>query len=68
MIADGKTRNTSYDERVKIQEKRRADKTTRDKKFQDAFDALAKDRDEAKKRQVADDKKPGTQAVLDALK
>lgn len=68
MIADGKTRNTGYDERIKTQEKRRVDKTTRDKKFQDALDVLVKDRDETKKRLVADEKKPGTQAVLDALK
>jgi hypothetical protein len=68
MMNEGKTRNTSQDERHKTQEKRRADKTVRDKKFQDALDILVKDRDETKKRLVADEKKPGTQAVLDALK
>lgn len=61
MAADSKTKGTA-------QEKRRGDKAARDKKFQDALDGLVKDRDETKKRQAADDKKPGTQAVLDALK
>jgi hypothetical protein len=36
--------------------------------MQDALDVLVKDTDESKKRRTADEKKPGTQAVLDALK
>ncbi|ORY26571.1 hypothetical protein BCR39DRAFT_252911 [Naematelia encephala] len=65
---DQKTWRSTSDERVKAQDKRRADKTTRDKKFQDSLDSLVKEREDAKKRQTADDKKPGTQAILDALK
>jgi len=56
------------DEKAKNQDKRRGDKTTRDKKVQEALEKLVTERDEAKKRQATDDKKPGNQAILDALK
>ncbi len=59
---------SSSDEKAKTQEKRRSDKTTRDKKIQDALDKLVIERDEAKKKQAAEEKKPGSQAILDALK
>lgn len=52
----------------KYQEKRRKDKSARDKRIQDALDKLVTERDEAKKKLTADEKKPGTQAILDALK
>jgi hypothetical protein len=68
MANDQKKRITSDDERLKNQEKRRTDKTTRDKKFAEALDKLVLERDEAKKQKTADAKKPGTQAILDALK
>jgi hypothetical protein len=56
------------DERFKSSDKRRTEKITTVKKIQDALDVLVKDTDEAKKRRTVDEKKPGTQAVLDALK
>jgi hypothetical protein len=68
LAAENKTRNTSQDERYKSSDKRRAEKLTTVKKMQDALDVLVKDTDESKKRRAVDDKKPGTQAVLDALK
>jgi hypothetical protein len=68
LAAENKTRNTSQDERLKSSEKRRAEKLTTVKKMQDALDVLVKDTDESKKRRTVDEKKPGTQAVLDALK
>lgn len=68
LAAENKTRNTSQDERLRSSDKRRAEKVTTVKKMQDALDILVKDTDESKKRRTVDDKKPGTQAVLDALK
>ena len=56
------------DERFKSSDKRRTEKITTVKKMQDALDVLVKDTDEAKKRRTVDEKKPGTQAVLDTLK
>ena len=44
------------------------DKNARDKKVQDTLDKLMTERDEAKKKQAAEERKPGTQAILDALK
>lgn len=62
MAKDQKDRSTSTD-------KRRTDKTARDKKFQDTLDKLIVQKDEGKKKE--DDKtkkdKEGTQAVLDAI-
>ncbi len=62
MAKDQKDRSTTTD-------KRRTDKTVRDKKFQDTLDKLIIQRDEGKKKE--DDKtkkeKEGTQAVLDAI-
>ena len=49
-------------------DKRRVDKTGRDKKFQEALDKMVAHGDETKKLRTADDKKPGTQAILDAMK
>ena len=68
LSADQKTWRTANDDRTKASDKRRGEKTTRDKKVQDALDKLVADRDEAKKQKAADDKKPGIQAILDALK
>ncbi len=68
MANDQKGMRSSSDEKAKTQEKRRSDKTTRDKKIQDALDKLVIERDEAKKKQAAEEKKPGSQAILDALK
>lgn len=68
MAAENKTRNNVVDERFKSSDKRRAEKITTVKKVQDALDVLVKNTDEAKKRRAAEEKKPGTQAVLDALK
>jgi hypothetical protein len=65
---DQKFSRTSMDERVRNQDKRRGDKTTRDKKVQDALDKLVAERDEAKKKLASEEKKPGTQAILDAFK
>ncbi|KAK8850475.1 hypothetical protein IAR55_004393 [Kwoniella newhampshirensis] len=65
---DNKTAKTLQDEGAKSQEKRRADKSVRDKKITEALEKLVADREEAKKKQSAEDKKPGTQAILDALK
>lgn len=65
---DSKTWKTQYDDTAKGQEKRRTDKAARDKKLQDALDKLVAAQEEAKKKQVTDEKKPGTQAILDALK
>lgn len=65
---DQKTWRTSNDEKAKAQDKRRADKVTRDKKYQDALDKLVLDLEENKKKAAAEGKKPGTQAILDALK
>ncbi|WRT70644.1 uncharacterized protein IL334_007642 [Kwoniella shivajii] len=68
IATDGKVSKTMNDERSKAQDKRRTDKSVRDKKITEALDKLVADREEEKKKQVANDKKPGTQAVLDALK
>ncbi|WWD20657.1 hypothetical protein CI109_105133 [Kwoniella shandongensis] len=68
LATDNKTAKTLQDESAKSQEKRRADKSVRDKKITEALDKLVAEREEAKKKQAADDKKPGTQAILDALK
>lgn len=46
-------------EKSKEQEKRRGDKTVRDKKIIEALDKLVAERDEAKKKAAAGDKKPG---------
>lgn len=57
-------------------DKRRADKATRDKKFQDSLDKLVIQKDEGKKKEDENKKKEdekakkekdGTQAVLDAI-
>ncbi|KAL7422817.1 hypothetical protein Q5752_002113 [Cryptotrichosporon argae] len=68
LAGDQKTWRTSYDESAKTADKRRADKAARDKKWQEALDKLVGDKDEQKKLREADAKKPGTQAILDALK
>jgi carbamoylphosphate synthase large subunit len=68
MMNDQKAARTSTDERLKTTEKRRTEKAARDKKFQEALDKLILVGDETKKQKAADDKKPGTQAILDALK
>lgn len=56
------------DERIKASDKRRGDKDARDKKFQEALDKLVAQMEAEKKKATADGKKPGTQAILDALK
>ncbi|OCF45693.1 hypothetical protein I317_00596 [Kwoniella heveanensis CBS 569] len=68
LAAESKAAKAMSDEQSKSQEKRRTDKTARDKKITEALDKLVADREDAKKKQAADDKKPGTQAILDALK
>ncbi|WVQ95510.1 hypothetical protein IAU59_002607 [Kwoniella sp. CBS 9459] len=68
LAAENKASKTMSDENAKAQDKRRTDKTVRDKKITEALDKLVADREEAKKKQAAEDKKPGTQAILDALK
>nr|XP_018259656.1 uncharacterized protein I303_07724 [Kwoniella dejecticola CBS 10117]OBR81814.1 hypothetical protein I303_07724 [Kwoniella dejecticola CBS 10117] len=68
IAADGKATKTVNDEKAKAQEKRRTDKTARDKKITEALDKIVADREEEKKKAAANDKKPGTQAILDALK
>ncbi|WVF67946.1 hypothetical protein IAT40_002708 [Kwoniella sp. CBS 6097] len=68
LAAENKATKTMSDEKAKAQDKRRTDKTVRDKKITEALDKLVADREEAKKKQAVDDKKPGTQAILDALK
>lgn len=65
---EGKANKTANDEAKKATDKRRLDKAARDKKITDALDKLVIERDEAKKQKTVDDKKPGTQAILDALK
>lgn len=68
LAKDQKDWRTAQDGKGKDSDKRRAEKAARDKKFQELLDALAKDSAELKKRNGAEDKKPGTQAILDALK
>lgn len=69
MIAnENKAARTTDADRAKTTEKRRTDKAARDKKITEALDKLVLERDEAKKQKTADEKKPGPQAVLDALK
>ncbi|RXK40622.1 hypothetical protein M231_02077 [Tremella mesenterica] len=68
MANDNKTWRSLQDGKVKDKDKRRSDKTTRDKKLQEALDKLVVEANEMKKRNTADEKKPGTQAILDALK
>ncbi|WVR08584.1 hypothetical protein IAU60_005639 [Kwoniella sp. DSM 27419] len=68
IAADNRAAHTVTDESKKAQDKRRADKTARDKKITDALEKLVAERDEAKKKQASEEKKPGTQAILDALK
>ncbi|KAK6906657.1 hypothetical protein I203_100644 [Kwoniella mangroviensis CBS 8507] len=67
LATDSKATKTANDEKAKSQEKRRTDKTARDKKITEALDKLVLDREEAKKKEVVNEKKPGTQAILDAL-
>lgn len=68
MANEGKASKTVNDERTKASDKRRTEKTVRDKKITEALDKLLASSDETKKAKAADDKKPGTQAILDALK
>lgn len=68
MATEGKASKTANDEKIKVSDKRRTEKTARDKKITEALDKLLAGSDETKKAKAADDKKPGTQAILDALK
>ncbi|ORX41083.1 hypothetical protein BD324DRAFT_678476 [Kockovaella imperatae] len=68
LAADQKMWRTADEDRTKSSDKRRTEKNARDKKVQDALDRLVAGSDEAKKQKTADDKKPGIQAILDALK
>ncbi|WVQ70693.1 hypothetical protein IAR50_000215 [Cryptococcus sp. DSM 104548] len=54
--------------REEEKKKRREDKAARDEIMLKALDKLMGDREDAKKKAVADEKKPGFQALLDALK
>nr|XP_019051135.1 hypothetical protein I302_01584 [Kwoniella bestiolae CBS 10118]OCF30065.1 hypothetical protein I302_01584 [Kwoniella bestiolae CBS 10118] len=67
IATEGKATKTANDEKAKAQDKRRTEKTARDKKITEALDKLVLDREEAKKKETANEKKPGTQAILDAL-
>ena len=68
LVNDQKTFRSASDERGKGQDKDRTETIARDKKVQDTLDKLIVEREELKKKQTADEKKPGSQAVLDALK
>lgn len=68
MANDHKAWNTASDERIKTTEKRRADKDARDKKYTTALEKLVANLEAEQKKAAADGKKPGTQAILDALK
>jgi hypothetical protein len=65
---EGNANKAANDEKSKAADKRRLEKAARDKKITEALDKLVVERDEAKKQKAVDDKKPGTQAILDALK
>jgi hypothetical protein len=59
---------TSYSDSAKDKEKRRTEKTTKEKQWQSAFDKLLSDVESDKKWREAESKKPGADAVIDFLK
>jgi hypothetical protein len=59
---------TSYVDSAKDKEKRRSEKTTKEKHWQSAFDKLLAEVETDKKWREAESKKPGADAVIDFLK
>jgi hypothetical protein len=59
---------TTYADTAKDKEKRRTEKTTKEKHWQSAFDKLLAEVETDKKWREAESKKPGADAVIDFLK
>ncbi|TYJ54390.1 hypothetical protein B9479_004978 [Cryptococcus floricola] len=68
LSSDHASSKSSEGDREQEKKRRREDKAARDEIMVNALDKLMGDREDAKKKAVTDEKKPGFQAILDALK